>query len=105
MNSFGGWLSAVFDATFRATGRARAADDGVSFGAGLIWGRAVGGLWPRLSPKRFNIPQTALRLQPRCRAICAALCPADQSLLRSAMSFASQPMVDIITLTARDGLV
>jgi drug/metabolite transporter superfamily protein YnfA len=39
----GGWLSAVLD-TFHAMGRAQAADDGVSFGAGLIWGRAVGGL-------------------------------------------------------------
>src|SRR3954447_5385528 len=56
---------------------AQAADDGLSFGAGLILGRAVGGLWPRFRLKRVSMPQTALRLHARRRAICAALCPGD----------------------------
>lgn len=70
LNSLGCCLSAVLRDTFFATGRAQAADDaGVSFGGGLILGLAVGGLWPRFKPKRVSIPQTALRLHPRRRAI------------------------------------
>src|SRR5262252_1604768 len=42
------------------------------------------------------MPQTALRLHPRRRAICAALCPWTQSFLSSATSFASQLMGDIV---------
>lgn len=95
LNSLGCCLSAVLRDTFFATGRAQAANDaGLGFGGGLILGLAVGGLWPRFKPKRVSIPQTALRLYPRRRAICAALCPAAQSLLSSATSFASQPMGD-----------
>ncbi|MDA9527538.1 hypothetical protein ACM42_03625 [Bradyrhizobium sp. CCBAU 25338] len=98
-------LPAVLDDTFCVTGRGQGADDGLSFGAGLILGRAVGDMWPRFRPRRVSMPQTALRLHPRRRAICAALCPANQSLLRSAMSFASQLMRDIIAPTAGRGLV
>src|SRR3954463_3954169 len=106
VNSLGCSLSAVLNDTFCATERAQAADDvGLSLGAGLILGRAVGDLWPRFRLSRVSMPQTALRLHPRRPAICAALCPADQSFLRSAMSFASQPMADTIAPTARHGLV
>src|SRR3954470_12144819 len=95
LNSLGCCFSAVLRDTFFSTRRTRAADDaGLGFGGGLILGLAVGGLWPRFKPERVNIPQTALRLHPRRRAICAALCPADQSLLSSATSFASQPIRD-----------
>lgn len=95
LNSLGCCLSAVLRDAFFSTRRAKAVDDvGLSFGGGLILGLAVGGLWPRFKPKRVSIPQTELRLYPRRRAICAALCPAAHSLLSNATSFASQPMRD-----------
>jgi hypothetical protein len=47
-------------------------------------------------PCWVSLPQTALRLHPRRRAICAALCPTAQGFLRSATSFASQLMGDTI---------
>src|SRR5258708_20595494 len=87
LNSLG-CLPTVFRDTFFATGRAQAANNaGLRFGPGLILGFAVGGLCPRFRPKRVSLAQTALRLHPRRRAICAALCPTAQSFLSSATSF------------------
>src|SRR5712671_3378563 len=92
LNSLG-CLPTVFRDTFFATGRAQAANNaGLRFGTGLIWGFAVGGLCPRFRPKRVSLAQTALRLNPRRCAICAALCPTAQSFLSSATSFVSQLM-------------
>ena len=93
------------DTTF-ATGRVQAANDvALRFGTSIILGFAVGGLRPRLRPKRVNLAQTALRLWPRRPAICAALCPEVQSFLSSAKSSAAQFMGDAYTLTAAQGLV
>src|SRR5208283_4279494 len=69
---------------------------GLRFGTGLIFGFAVGGLWPRFRSKRVSLAQTALRLYPRRRAICAALRPAAQSSLSNATSSVSHPMGDTI---------
>ena len=104
LTSLGRCLSCGFD-TFFATGHTQAADTGLSFGVGLILGFAVGNLCPRFSPKRVSLPQTALRLHPRRRAICAALIPVAQSCSSSATSFVSQPMSDTITSTAKYRLV
>jgi hypothetical protein len=46
-----------------------------------------------------SLAQTALRLYPRRRAICAPLCPTAQSFLSSATSSASQLMGDTYTPT------
>src|SRR5258705_12410508 len=54
----------------------------------------------RFRLKRVSLAQTALRLHPRRRAICAALCPTAQSFLSSATSSVSQPMGDAYTPTA-----
>src|SRR5262249_53539142 len=95
-----GCLPTVFRDTFFATGRVQAASAGLRLPTGRILGFAVGGLWPRFMPKRVSLPQTALRLHPRRRAICSALCPRAQSFLSSATSSASQLMADTITQTA-----
>src|SRR5207253_10854660 len=93
------------DTTFTA-GRAQAANNaGLRFGPGLILGFAVGTLWLRFRSKRVSLAQTALRLYPRRRAICAALCPTDQSFLSSVTSFVSQLMGDTYTPTANYKLV
>ena len=90
LNSLGCPVTFFRDTTFTA-GRVQAAiDAGLRFGPGLILGFAVGTLWPRFRSKRVSLAQIALRLYPRRRAICAALCPTDQSFLSSATSSASQ---------------
>jgi hypothetical protein len=92
-----GWRITAFRDTILAAGREQAANNaGVRFGADLIVGFAVGGLCPRFRSKRISLAQTALRLYPRRRAICAALRPAAQSFLSSATSSASQPIGDTI---------
>ena len=53
-------------------------------------------LMATLQVQTVSLAQTALRLYPRRRAICAALRPAAQSFLSSATSSASQPMGDAI---------
>ena len=89
---------------FFSTGRAQAANNaGSRLGTGLILGFDVGGLRPRFRSRRVSLPQTALRLHPRRRAICAALCPIDQSSLSSATSFASQLMEGTIRRLSATG--
>ena len=105
MNSFGCRTRFREDTTF-ATGRLHAINDAVlCFRTGTILGFAVGSLRPRLMPKRFSLPQTALRLCPRRLAICAALCPEAQSFLSNAKSSAPQFMKDTYTSNAACRLV
>src|SRR5712675_3098061 len=105
LNSLG-CLPDVFRDTFFATGRAQAANNAdLRFGTGLILGFAVGCLWLRFRSKRVSLAQTALRLYPRRRAICAALRPTAQSFLSSATSSASQLMGDVYTPIADNRLV
>ena len=87
MNSLGCSIT-VFRDTIFATGREQAANNaGLRFGTGLILGFAVGGLWPRFRSKRVSLAQTALRLYPRRRAICAALRPAAQNFFEQCYVF------------------
>jgi len=92
VNSFGCRVTVFRDTIFSAGWEQAANNAGLCFGTGRILGFAVGGLWPRFRSKRVSFAQTALRLYPRRRAICAALRPAAQSFLSSARSSASQPI-------------
>src|ERR1700722_6144132 len=97
VNSLGCVATRLRPDTTLSTGRAQAANNaGFRFGTDTILGFEAGGWCPRFTPKRSNLAQTALRLQPRRRAICAALSPMAQSFLSSATSSASQLIAHII---------
>jgi hypothetical protein len=87
VNSLGCSITVLRDTIF-AIGREHAANNaGLRFGTGHILGFAVSGLWRRFRSKRVSLAQTALRLYPRRRAICAALCPAAQSFFEQCYVF------------------
>ena len=109
VNSSGRGLAGLRLDTTLSAGRAQAAADsiGCRFGTDTILGFAVGGLCPRFRPMRNNLAHTALRLCPMRLAISPALCPSDQSFLRSVTLAASHirychtPKVLVLTISRR----